>query len=98
MLFSHEIIRPEKFDFRNKEEWIGLFAFICEIFQIGKFNDQFIFLALFDLKKKKKKKSLWFRSNLLSTYTKLSNNSIRGKCLWSIPYFKSLILLRWIVK
>jgi len=48
---KNDLIRPEQFDFRNKEECISLYISIREICQRRKFKGKDTFLAFLDLKK-----------------------------------------------
>ena len=72
--FSHGIIRPEQFGFRNKEECISLYISVREICQRRQIKGKFTYLAFLDLKK------AYDSVPIFNILTKLYKIGIRGNC------------------
>jgi len=80
---KHNIIRPEQFGFRSKEECVSLYISIREICQRQQFKGKKTYLAFLDLKKAYDSVPIY---NIL---TKIVNIGIRGKCY---KFIKNLYL------
>ena len=81
--FSHGIIRPEQFGFRNKEECISLYISVREICQRRQIKGKFTYLAFLDLKK------AYDSVPIFNILTKLYKIGIRGNCF---RFLKNLYL------